>query len=403
MDRREKIQVRVRTITLGIAAPHPLDAEVFDLAGPLLNMAQAEFERAGYEVQSVRIALRPLFIDLAEWSARELLAYCAYLQQMCQAHEIYYCSIGHIPANAPDALLRRISLLTDILVMNPALSASAQIASTAFGLRAEAALPAARVIYDLARQTKEGLGNLFFAVTANCPPQTPFFPAAYHDHPDWGFSIGLQSAGLIDTALQEVVQERGRGARALQNGAVTARLIGLLEAMGRPIEELCLAWREHDIAYFGLDLSPIPSGEESIAAAIEQIGLGRFGEPGTVAAAAAITAALKGTSLRACGYCGLMLPALADSVISARLAEGQLSLDSLLLYSAVCGSGLDSIPIPGDTTPERIANILLDLGALATRLRKPLSAKLLPIPGKQAGELTTFTSPYLVNAPILRV
>lgn len=390
-------------MTLGVGALHPLAAETFDLIGPVLAMAQAEFERAGYEVQSARIALRPVFIDLAEWSARELLEYCGYLQQLCQAHQISYCSIGHIPANAPDADLRRISLLSDVLTMNPALSASVQIASTGVGLRVDAALPAARVICDLARQTNEGLGNLFFAVTANCPPQTPFFPVAYHDSPDWGFSIGLQSAGLVGDTLRAVVQERGSGLAALRDGAATARLIGVLEEVGRPIADMCAAWREHDIAYYGLDLSPAPYGEESIADAIEQAGLGHFGEAGTTAVAAAITAALKGTSLRTCGYCGLMLPPVYDAVISERLAEGRLTLDSLLLYSAICGSGPDCIPIPGDIAPERIAHLLLDVGALAARLRKPLAAKLLPILGKQAGEMTTFSSPYLVNAPILRV
>jgi uncharacterized protein (UPF0210 family) len=403
LDRSKKIQVRVRTITLGVGAPHPLDDETFDLIGPVLSMAQAEFERAGYEVQSARIALRPVFVDLAEWSARELLEYCGYLQQMCNLHQIYYCSIGHIPANASDASLRRIGLLTDVLTMNPALSASVQIASTAVGLRADAALPAARVICDLARQTNEGLGNLFFSVTANCPPQTPFFPVAYHDRPEWGFSVGLQSAGLVSDTIRAVVQKCGPGLAALRDSIITASLISTLEEIGRPIAELCEAWREHDIAYYGLDLSPAPFGEESIADAIEQVGLGYFGEAGTTAVAAAITAALKGTSLSTCGYCGLMLPPVADAVISERLAEGRLTLDSLLLYSAICGSGPDSIPIPGNTTPERIAPLLLDMGALAVRLRKPLSAKLLPILGKQAGEMTTFSSPYLVNAPVMRL
>jgi uncharacterized protein (UPF0210 family) len=366
-------------------------------------MAQAEFERKGYEVQSARIALRPVFVDLAHWSPHALLEYCGHLQQLCNDYEIAYCSIGHIPANVSAANLRRIGLLADVLTMNPALSASVQIASTAVGVRTDAALPAARVICELARQTNEGLGNLFFAVTANCPPQTPFFPVAYHDSPDWGFSIGLQSAGLVTETLRAVTQKSGRGQAALHNGVATARLIGVLEEVGRPIAELCEAWDEHDIGYYGLDLSPAPYGEESIADAIEQIGLGQCGEAGTISAAAAITAALKGTSLRTCGYCGLMLTPMADTVLSKRLAEGRLTLDSLLLYSAICGSGLDCIPIPGDTTPERIAPLLLDVGTLAVRLHKPLSAKLLPILDKQAGEMTDFTSPYLVNAPILRV
>ncbi len=373
------------------------------MAGSLLQLAQAEFERQGYLVQSTRLALRPIFGELTTWSISELLNYCGYLQQLCDTHGILFCSIGHVPASLPEAQLRRIHLLTDILTLNPTLSATVQIASTAAGLRAEMAPPAARVICELAQRTKDGVGNLFFAVTANCPPDSPFFPAAYHSSDEWGFSIGLQSAGLVRDTLRLVTQDHGAGIPALREGLATAYLISVLEQVGQPIAELCEQWREHDIAYLGLDLSPAPYGEESIADAIEQVGLGRFGEPGTVAVASAITAALKGTSLRACGYCGLMLPVLADSVIGARVAEGRLSLDSLLLYSAICGSGLDSVPIPGDTPVDRITNILLDLGALATRLRKPLSAKLLPIPGKSAGEMTAFSNDYLINTAVMRV
>lgn len=373
------------------------------MAGSLLQLAQAEFERAGYLVQSTRLALRPVFGELTSWSVSELLSYCGYLQELCDKHGIHFCSIGHVPANLPEGQLRRIHLLTDILTMNPALSATVQIASTATGLRAEMAQPAARVICELAQRTQDGVGNLFFAVTANCPPDTPFFPAAYHSSDEWGFSIGLQSVGLVRDTLRLVVQDHGVGIPALRDGLASAYLISVLKQTGQPIAELCEQWREHDINFLGLDLSPAPYGEESIADAMEQIGLGRFGEPGTVTVAAAITAALKGTSLRTCGYCGLMLPVLADAVIGSRIAEGHLSLDSLLLYSAVCGSGLDSIPIPGDTPPERIASILLDLGTLATRLRKPLSAKLLPIPGKSAGDMTTFTNDYLINTTVMKV
>ena len=403
MDRSETIQLRLRTITLGIGTPHPLDEATFRLAGPLLRMAQAEFEKAGYQVESARLALRPLFVDLASWSANDLLAYCADLHQLCTAEKIRYCSIGHVPADARDLHLGRISLLSQIVAANPTLSASVQIASTAVGLRAEAALPAARVILDLAQTTHEGLGNLFFAVTANTPQHTPYFPVACHRSPDWGFSIGLQLTGVVNEVLRSIVHEQGRGMLALRDGAITARLIACLEEIGRPIAERCEEWREHDLTYFGLDLSVIPYGQESIAAAIEQVGLGQFGEPGTLAVASAISTALKGTSLRTCGYCGLALPVLSDPIIGRRVAERKLSLESFLLYSAISGTGLSSIPIPGDTPPERIASILLDVGALATRLRKPLTAQLLPVPGKKAGEMTNYTLPYLINTRIMEV
>ena len=80
-----------------------------------------------------------------------------------------------------------------------------------------------------------------------------------------------------------------------------------------------------------------------------------------------------------------------------RWAEGKISAHELLLYSSVCGTGLDTLPLPGDTSAEAIARLLLDVATLAWRLRKPLSARLFPVPGKRAGETTAFSSPYLTN------
>jgi uncharacterized protein (UPF0210 family) len=133
---------------------------------------------------------------------------------------------------------------------------------------------------------------------------------------------------------------------------------------------------------------------------LELCGYGHIGAPGTVAVTAALTHALKHTNLPTCGYCGVMLPVLEDAVLGKRWQEGLLHVHQLLLYSAVCGTGLDTIPLAGDTSEEEIARLLLDVATLATRLQKPLSARLFPVPGKQAGQLTTFTSPYLTNTVV---
>ena len=71
------------------------------------------------------------------------------------------------------------------------------------------------------------------------------------------------------------------------------------------------------------------------------------------------------------------------------------------MYSAVCGTGLDTIPLPGDSSPELLAPLLLDLGALALRLDKPLTARLMPVPDKQAGERTNFDFPFFANSRVL--
>ena len=154
------------------------------------------------------------------------------------------------------------------------------------------------------------------------------------------------------------------------------------------------------VEFGGIDLSPAPDGDDSIAAAMELAGHGPIGGPGTLALAAAITAGVQGTSLPTCGYCGLMLPVMEDVVLAQRWADDRIRVEQLLSYSAVCGTGLDTVPLPGDCSADQMAKLICDVGSLAVRLRKPLSARLLPVPGKSAGERTGFSSPYLVNTLI---
>jgi uncharacterized protein (UPF0210 family) len=96
-----------------------------------------------------------------------------------------------------------------------------------------------------------------------------------------------------------------------------------------------------------------------------------------------------------------MLPVLEDAVLAARASAGLVSVSELLLYSAVCGTGLDTVPVPGDAAPEQLAAVVLDVSALALALRKPLSCRLFPVPGKSAGDLTEYDSPYLCNGAVL--
>jgi uncharacterized protein (UPF0210 family) len=96
-----------------------------------------------------------------------------------------------------------------------------------------------------------------------------------------------------------------------------------------------------------------------------------------------------------------MLPVLEDVTLAIRAAEGVLTAKDLLLFSTVCGAGLDTLPLPGDSSPEQLSALLLDVAALACRLNKPLTARLMPVPGKQAGEVTEFQFDYFVNSRVM--
>ena len=160
---------------------------------------------------------------------------------------------------------------------------------------------------------------------------------------------------------------------------------------------------QFNIAYGGIDfsLAPFPEAATSLGTALEGLGVPSLGLPGSLGAAAFLADTLDQVHFRRAGFCGLFLPVLEDAVLAQRAAGGKLSIQDLLLYSAVCGTGLDTIPLPGDVTVEAIAAVLLDLAALAHRLHKPLTARLMPIPGKKAGEPTGFDFAYFANSQVL--
>lgn len=385
----------VRTITLGLEAAHPLKATDITEAAQRLRHARQIFQEAGYEVQTVRISTRPVLTDLADWSARQLVRYGQQLQEMLDEAELGYCSLGPASAARPDFPLARVELIADILVGNSALNMTAQLADREHGARAEAALPTARVMKRLAHETAEGFGNFNFAMLACVEPGGPFFPAAYHSGPA-SLTLGLQGAGIVRSAAQAW---RATGnEQPLSPAQISAQVRDTLEARARPVVELGRRIAEEfHIGFGGIDLSPAPIGEDSIVTAIEDFGYGPLGAAGTITLVSALTQAIKGTGLPTCGYCGLMLPVLEDATLGQRWSEGRVSAHELLLYSTVCGTGLDTIPLPGEVSEAEIAHLLLDVATLAWRLRKPLSARLFPVPGKRVGETTSFTSPYLTN------
>jgi uncharacterized protein len=117
-------------------------------------------------------------------------------------------------------------------------------------------------------------------------------------------------------------------------------------------------------------------------------------------AARIITAAVKSVPVKQTGYAGLMVPVMEDKVMAQRWAEGAFNVDSLLAYSAVCGTGLDTIPLPGDISVEQMGRIYGDVASLAVKWNKPLSARLQPVPGKKAGDMTEYQDPFLFNTVI---
>jgi len=279
-------------------------------------------------------------------------------------------------------------LLGEILSSTSALNASLMVAGED-GVHWNGVRAAAKLIKYLSERAPETLANFRFAATALVPPYTPFYPGSYHRGERRRFAVALESANVVgETLASAKTPDRARAALEVALGE-QARAI---EAVARRVEN------ETGWEYMGTDLSPAPLKEVSIGAAIEKFTGAKFGSSGTMTAATLITAALRNIPVKHAGYSGLMVPVLEDAVLAERWSEGMLTLDALLAYSAVCGTGLDTIPLPGEISVRQLERILGDVASLALKLHKPLSARLMPVAGKKAGDRTEFRDPFLVNA-----
>lgn len=376
--------MKIRTITTGI--PFPFSPYQLQRAAKFNSTCQSYFEANGYEVQTTRVSSQ-IWEEVRE--ADSILA----LESDAREIGIEFLSLGTI---LPEKRYTKTHLahVADVIVHSEMLFATTTLTTLSGHISTEATESTAGIIQKIAYQTDAGYGNLRFAALMNCPPNTPFFPAAYWHGTRTNFSIGWQAIDFV----QQAFTDANNLETALHN------LKKIMEVEGQKLVALAeTAAKEWGIKFIGIDVSLAPMGDESIAYAMEQLLPGCFGDSGTLTVASGITHTLRSLSLPLCGYSGLMLPVLEDVGLGKRSEECYFNLDSLLLYSSVCGTGLDTIPIPGDATTAQIAAILTDVATLSNQLNKPLSVRLFPVPGLQAGDITQFDSPYLTNTAVMQI
>jgi len=383
--------LRVRTITAGVELSAALELDRVEKALTFLSNAKESFAAAGYEVQTVRVAINPVIASMNASARDQALRRLAEIDQLVLARGAIF-NIGPIlTANRADDDL--VAWSQELVRTTRSISFSTVIASPEAGVQGNVATTTAKIMVALCRTLPDGLANFRFAAAANIPAGTPFFPVAWHQGSE-SFAIGMEAASVVEHAFA-----------SMPSGAdPTDHLRLALDEAFLPVEKLAQEIARRDgRQYLGIDTSPAPLKDRSIAAAIEALTRTPFGESGTLEACSAIIAALKSVSVRTCGYSGLMLPVLEDPLLAQRAGENRYTLRDLLLFSSVCGTGLDVVPIAGDTSAETIAALLRDIAALATRLRKPLSARLFLVPDKKAGDLARFTDPLLTDSVVMKV
>lgn len=380
----------VRSLTGFVDPGWPVEPERLDSLANSLSQARDALQEANYEVQSLRLATPPPSEMGRAVPPQERAEFAQRLEAEAFVHDIDYVSIGPVLPDEP----RGFTVVPDMLAATETVFTSAIIADPATGLSVAAARASADIITRLSSIGEDGFTNLRFAALANVGAGSPFFPAAYHRPGPPAFAVATEGADLAIDAFRDV-SSLSRGRR---------RMVSMIEAHAAAIQRLLTPISlQNELRFLGIDfsLAPYPDHLRSIGTALESLGLPAIGLPGSAAAVAYLADCLDRAEFTRTGFCGLLLPVLEDSTLASRASAGQLSLTDLLLFSTLCGTGLDTIPLPGDASIDAMTAVLLDLGAISLRHNKPLTARLMPIPGKSAGDEVHFDFPYFADSRVV--
>jgi len=382
--------MNIRSVTYFDNPGYPLRDDFLQGAEVFLKEARTRFQEVGLDPQTVRFASPPFPILLDGLRPEEIVDYARQLERALNDLGFEYLSLGPALPEKPDSY----PVIPEIIKNTDNTFCSGMLTQPDIGLSLAAVRACGKIIHQLTPQDPNGFANLYFAALGNVPAGGPFFPAAYHDDSGRKFAIALEAADLAVEAFSN----------SASFPEAREKLIQMMEQGGENLEAVAIGLSGISKTQFsGIDysLAPFPEPHRSIGRALEETGLKAIGDLGSLTAAAFLADTIDRAEFRRTGFNGLMLPVLEDYVFAQRGAEGKLGVKDLLLFSSVCGTGLDTVPLPGDASAEQLSAVLFDMGALSLRLDKPLTARLMPIPGKKAGESTTFDFPYFANSRIL--
>jgi uncharacterized protein (UPF0210 family) len=380
---------KVRAITAFVRLQRASYESQIDAALSVLRETQGEFQKQGYEVETIRIVTQPLPELVDGLSETQALGFLRSLDDL-GAKESFIPNVG--PAMRRDADdPRNVRLLEKALSTLPNLQASTIIAGED-GIHWNVIKETAELVHYVAQHSPHSQGNFNFTATALLKPYGPFYPGTYHTGAGKNLAIGFEAANVVQEVFAHTHGDfQGSVTELTQQLTVHAQVA---EAIGEQVAA------QHGWTFMGVDPTPAPLGDVSIGAAIETYTGAVFGSSGTLTAALVITTAVKAVPVKQIGYSGLMVPVMEDKRLAQRWAEGAFNTDDLLAYSAVCGTGLDTVPFPGDISTAQMTRILGDVAALAWKWKKPLSARLQPVQGKKAGDQTQFSSRFLFNTTL---
>jgi uncharacterized protein (UPF0210 family) len=393
----------IRTTTLGIS--------LFDCADPDLEsacekvytkilhhgaelVAVADSIQADYGIPIVnkRVAVTPIAWVAAASGAEDLVPFARAMDAAAAAIGVDF--IGGFSAYVEKGFTRAdLALFQSIpaaLAATERVCASTSLASTRAGINMDAVVRFAEAVQATSTRTAAsgGIGCAKLVCFCNAVPDNPFVAGAHLGvgEPETVLNVGVSGPGVVRSALARLGPEADLLAVAETIKRTAFKITRMGELVGREAaRRLATTFGIVDVS-----LAPTPAAGDSVAEILELIGVDRTGGPGTTAALALLTDAVKKGGAMASssvgGLSGAFIPVSEDAGMIRAVEEGALSLAKLEAMTAVCSVGLDMVAVPGDTPVSTLTGIIADEMAIGMINQKTTAVRIIPVPGKGPGE-----------------
>jgi uncharacterized protein (UPF0210 family) len=412
----------LRTVTLGISL---LDCASDDIgrfrsriydriastAARLVAVCDQVGEKYGIPVVNKRISVSPIAVAAAPFGADGMVAVAGTLDRAARETGVDF--LGGFSALVEKGMARGdralIDALPQALASTERVCASVNVASTRAGINMDAVLLMGRQIKAAAELTAErdGVGCAKLCVFANIPQDVPFMAGAYLGvgERDTVINVGVSGPGVVKKAIDRMLADNpdadlGRITELIKRTAYKVTRAG--ELIGREVAQVLGV----PFGVVDLSLAPTPNVGDSVGEIFQSLGLKSIGVPGSTAALAMLNDAVKKggafASTTVGGLSGAFIPVSEDLNISRAAEDGLLCLEKLEAMTCVCSVGLDMVAVPGDTTEETLAALIADEMAIGVINKKTTAARIIPVPGKKAGERACFGG-LLGESVIMRV
>ncbi|MDR3161557.1 MAG: PFL family protein [Spirochaetaceae bacterium] len=413
-----RYKLDIRAITLGVSLLDCVAAsgrecrrrireKLLRVAGPLVTTgAQIEAEY-GIPIINKRLSVTPLALIAGSGDEDDLSPYAVLLDEV--AHELGIDFVGGFSALVQKGFSRGdealIAAIPQALSATERVCASVNVASSKSGINMDAVRRMGEVIKAAAEKTahRDGIGCAKLVVFCNAPEDNPFMAGSFHGvgEGESCLNVGVSGPGVVRAAL-----ESHREASFDELADIIKKTAFKITRMGQLVGMEAARRLGVPFGILDLSLAPTPEVGDSVARILEEMGLESAGTHGTTAALAMLTDMVKKGGVMASthvgGFSGAFIPVSEDEGMVAAVRSGSISLDKLEAMTSVCSVGLDMIALPGDTPAATISAIIADEMAIGMVNHKTTAVRVIPVPGKQAGEWAEFGG-LLGGAPIMAV